>query len=67
MKIASPATTTAGLGALLFAVGNILVAQFDGDPATVADWPTFVSLCFAAAIGLFARDNKTTSEQAGAK
>jgi len=63
---ASWRTTTAGIGAILIAVGSALGAQFDNDPATVADWGAVIAAVIAGIGLLFARDNKVTSEQAGA-
>lgn len=59
-------TTTAGIGAILIAVGSALGAQFDSDPATVADWGAVIAAVIAGIGLLFARDNKVTSEQAQA-
>lgn len=59
-------TTTAGIGAILIAVGSALGAQFDNDPATVADWGAVIAAVIAGVGLLFARDNKVTSEQAQA-
>lgn len=59
-------TTTAGIGAILIAIGSALGAQFDNDPATVADWGAVIAAVIAGVGLLFARDNKVTSEQAGA-
>lgn len=59
-------TTFAGVGAILIAVGSALSAQFDNDPTSIADWGAVIA-AVVAGIGLvFARDNKVTSEQAGA-
>jgi hypothetical protein len=59
-------TTLAGVGAMLVALGGALTATFDNDPATTADW-TAVVAAFIAGFGLiFARDNKVSSEKAGA-
>jgi len=59
-------TTTAGIGAILIAVGSALSAQFDNDPTSVADWGAVIAAVIAGVGLLFARDNKVTSEQAGA-
>jgi hypothetical protein len=59
-------TTAAGVGAILIAVGAAVSSQFDNDPATVADWGAVVAAVLAGIGLIFARDNKVTSEQAGA-
>ena len=59
-------TTAAGAGAILVAIGSALSATFDADPATVADWGAVVAAVIAGIGLIFARDNKVTSEQAGA-
>ena len=60
---------TTALGALtilgvLVAAGKTLV---DGDPLTNPDWPMVISGCMGGFGLIQARDNKVTSEQAGAK
>ena len=55
-------TTLAGLGALLVTLGDALVAQFDSDPSTVADWGIVVAAAVVAWGLLKARDDKVTSE-----
>ena len=72
MKIlgASYKTSTAGLAAILGAVGVILTQAsywLDADPATVTDWPVvFVAVSAAiAGIGnLFSRDDKVSTDEA---
>ena len=60
-------TTTAGIAAIVAAVGTALAALFDADPLTLPDWGA-VAAAVMAGIGLLAaRDNKVSSEQAGAK
>jgi len=59
-------TTLAGIGTILAAVGVALTAQFDADPATVANWGAVIG-AFTAGIGLIsARDNDKTSGDVGA-
>jgi len=60
-------TTLAGIGAILVAVGTAVSAMFDNDPATMPEWGAVVAACIAGFGLIFARDNKVTSEQAGAK
>ena len=36
---ANRATTLAGIGTIMGAIGSALVAHFDGDPSTIVDWP----------------------------
>lgn len=59
-------TTVAGIGAILAAIGTALHAQFDIDPATVADWSLVISTTIAGVGLLFARDNDKSSESVGA-
>lgn len=59
-------TSAAGIGAILIAIGSALSAQFDNDPTSVADWGAVFAAVIAGIGLLFARDNKVTSEQAGA-
>jgi hypothetical protein len=60
-------TTMAGIGAILACVGGVLKALFDNDPSTNPDWATLVPTLVAAFGLIFARDNKVSSETAGAK
>jgi len=60
-------TTTAGIAAIVVAIGTAVGALFDADPLTLPDWGA-VAAAVMAGIGLLAaRDNKVNSEQAGAK
>lgn len=60
-------TTTAGIAAIVVALGTAVGALFDADPLTFPDWGA-VAAAVMAGIGLLAaRDNKVSSEQAGAK
>jgi hypothetical protein len=60
-------TTTAGIAAIVAAIATAVVALFDADPLTTPDWGA-VGAAFMAGVGLLAaRDNKVSSEQAGAK
>lgn len=56
-------TTTAGIGALLTTLGTTLNQLFDGNPATNPDWNLVLPLILTSLVGIFARDNKVTSEQ----
>lgn len=60
-------TTTAGIGAILVALGSILQALFDGNPATEPDYAALVAAIIAGVGLLAARDNGVSSEDAGAK
>lgn len=55
-------TTVLGIGAILTAVGGLLTAIFDGDPATVPDYTTAVAAVLAGVGLVFARDAKKGSD-----
>lgn len=64
---ASWRTTLAGIAAIVTAVASAVAALFDSDPATVPEWGA-VAAAVMAGVGLLnARDNKVSSESAGAK
>ncbi len=64
---ASWRTTSAGIAAILVAVGAALTALTDSDPVTVPDWGAVVAAVIAGIGLIFARDEKVSSEQAGVK
>jgi hypothetical protein len=59
-------TTAAGIGAILVAVGGAVQAMFDNDPVTQPEWGAVIAACIAGFGLILARDNKVSSEQAGA-
>ena len=60
-------TTTAGIAAIVVAVGTAVGALFDADPLTLPDWGAVAAAVMGGVGLLAARDNKVSSEQAGAK
>ena len=64
---ASWRTTVAGIAAIVTAVASAVVALFDADPTTVPEWGAVVAAVMAGVGLLNARDNRVSSEQAGAK
>jgi hypothetical protein len=60
-------TSTAGIAAILTAVGGTLTALSDNNPATVPDYASLIAACIAGFGLLFSRDNDVSSEDAGAK
>ena len=60
-------TTVAGVATIVTTVAAAVAAYFDGDPATVVNWEVTIT---AVLVGLglaSARDDKVSSEEAGAK
>lgn len=64
---ASYRTSLFGAGGLLTVAVNVANMLLDGDPATNPDWSVVIATVVTAAGLLFARDDKVSSEQAGAK
>lgn len=60
-------TTLSGIAGIVGLIGTALAAQFDNDPATVAQWSVVIPTVITSAGLLFARDANVTSEQQGAK
>ena len=60
-------TTTVGILGVVIALCTALVALWDGDDATEANWGAVVAAATVAVGLIFARDNDKTSEDAGAK
>lgn len=52
-------TTMAGIGAIIVAIGSVLTAMFDGDPATVADFGSAIAAVIAGVGLILAKDAKT--------
>lgn len=65
--MASPRTSVAGILGFLAIVSMQLKASFDNDPTTITDWNVIVEAIAVLGIGLAARDNGVTSEEAGAR
>jgi len=59
-------TTTAGIAAILVAVGVALTALTDGNPETNIDYAVLVSSVLAGVGLIMARDGDKSSEQVGA-
>lgn len=51
-------TTIAGIGAILVAVGGVLVAWFDGDATTAPDFATAIAAVVAGVGLIAAKDGK---------
>jgi|LauGreDrversion4_2_1035121.scaffolds.fasta_scaffold1127352_2 hypothetical protein len=51
-------TTVAGIGAILVAIGGVLVAMFDGDATTAPDIATAVAAVIAGVGLILAKDEK---------
>lgn len=59
-------TTLFGILSVISAISAPVKALLDSDAATVPDWGLAIPAVMAAIGLIFARDNKVTSEQAGA-
>ncbi len=66
MNLASWRTSLAGLLTVIGVSIPTIKAAVDGDPSTVPDWQIVLAAAGTFVVSLLARDNKVTSEQAGA-
>lgn len=60
-------TTSVGIAGLLALIGGAAKLVLDGDPSTNPDWNAVIPAGLALIGSLVARDNKVSSEEAGAK
>jgi len=60
-------TSVLGITAIVTAIGNAIPLLLDNNPATNPDWGSLIAIVSAGVMGLFARDNNVSSEQAGVK
>ena len=60
-------TTTLGIIGGLTALFGAAQAYLDTDPATTPDWTALIAAITMSVGLIFARDNKVSSEEAGAK
>jgi len=60
-------TSAAGIAAIVISIASIAQAQFDADPLTVPNYEIAIAAIMSGLVGLFARDNDVSSEQAGVK
>jgi len=60
-------TTALGVSTILVALGNAAIAWLDGNPNTNVDFAVLVAAITSGAGLIMARDNKVSSEDAGAK
>jgi hypothetical protein len=67
MKPTSPKTTFLAIAALIQAAIACAIAVFDGDAATSPDWASLGMVATVAFGLIFARDNKTSDQKAGAR
>ncbi len=60
-------TTLSSVCGIVGLLATAIPAAIDGNPATDPQWGIVIPTIMGLAVGLFARDNNVTSEQAGAK
>lgn len=65
--LASWRTSLAGFLTVIAVSIPTIQAAIDGNPATVPDWQIVLASFGTFVVSLLARDNKTSSETAGAK
>ena len=60
-------TTILGVAAIVQALAVAVMAFFDGNDATAVDWQGTMTIITLSIAAIFARDNKVSDQQAGAR